>query len=151
MASAHFPDGHFSHIFIDEAGHATEAEALITISGILSNDHPGQLVLAGDPKQLGPVLRSPISLKYGLQISLLERLMTTTEVFQRDTETEEFNSKAITKLLNNFRSHESLLKLPSSLFYESELKAKADHFVTDDMINWSKLPNRYILFNSDFD
>ena len=35
----------------------------------------GQLILAGDPKQLGPVLRSPIALKCGLQISLLERLM----------------------------------------------------------------------------
>ena len=35
----------------------------------------GQLILAGDPKQLGPVLRSPVALKCGLQISLLERLM----------------------------------------------------------------------------
>ena len=42
--------------------------------GMLEYPH-GQLILAGDPKQLGPVLRSPIALKCGLQISLLERLM----------------------------------------------------------------------------
>ena len=46
--------------------------------GILDHNH-GQLILAGDPKQLGPVLRSPIALKFGLQTSLLERLMLSTE------------------------------------------------------------------------
>ena len=33
-----------------------------------------QIILAGDPKQLGPVLQSPISKMYGLEMSLLERL-----------------------------------------------------------------------------
>ena len=46
--------------------------------GILDHNH-GQLILAGDPKQLGPVLRSPIALKFGLQTSLLERLMLLTD------------------------------------------------------------------------
>jgi hypothetical protein len=32
-------------------------------------------VLAGDPKQLGPVLMSPFAKMYGLELSLLERLM----------------------------------------------------------------------------
>jgi putative helicase MOV10L1 len=35
----------------------------------------GQLVLAGDPMQLGPIVRSPISSKFGLKESILERLM----------------------------------------------------------------------------
>ena len=45
---------------------------------LLGLTHPGktQVILAGDPKQLGPVLRSPIALKHGLQVSLLERIMT---------------------------------------------------------------------------
>ena len=33
MASADFPDGYFSHVFIDEAGHAQEPEAVIAVSG----------------------------------------------------------------------------------------------------------------------
>jgi len=34
----------------------------------------GQIVLAGDPQQLGPVIQSPIAALYGLELSLLERL-----------------------------------------------------------------------------
>ena len=37
------------------------------------------VVLAGDPKQLGPVIRSTDAIKGGLDMSLLERLMTTKE------------------------------------------------------------------------
>lgn len=68
LVSANFPRDHFTHIFIDEAGHATEPECIIPVAGLLDPDNPigGQLVLAGDPKQLGPILRSPISQKYGL-------------------------------------------------------------------------------------
>ena len=52
---------HFNYIFIDEAGQGMEPECLVPIAGLLDSD--GQLVLAGDPKQLGPVLRSPIAIK----------------------------------------------------------------------------------------
>lgn len=52
--------GHFTHVFIDEAGHATEPETVIPLANLLDIDmaNGGQLVLAGDPKQLGPVIRS---------------------------------------------------------------------------------------------
>ena len=68
LVSALFPRDHFTHIFIDEAGHATEPECIIPVADLLDPYNPrgGQLVLAGDPKQLGPILRSPISQKYGL-------------------------------------------------------------------------------------
>ena len=70
IASANFPPGHFSHVFIDECGHATEPEALIALAGILESDmcepDGGQVVFAGDPEQLGPVLRSPVAIKHGL-------------------------------------------------------------------------------------
>ena len=68
LASAKFPRDHFSHIFIDEAGHATEPECIIPVADLLDPNHPrgGQLVLAGDPKQLGPILRSRTTREYGL-------------------------------------------------------------------------------------
>lgn len=34
-----------------------------------------QIVLAGDPMQLGPVIKSRLATAYGLNVSLLERLM----------------------------------------------------------------------------
>lgn len=38
------------------------------------NKSCGQIVLAGDPKQLGPVIISPIARRYGLGQSFLHRL-----------------------------------------------------------------------------
>ena len=73
---AHFigiPRGHFTHIFIDEAGHATEPESLVSIKTLA--DAKTNIVLTGDPKQLGPVIQSPIARQLGLQTSYLERLM----------------------------------------------------------------------------
>jgi helicase MOV-10 len=67
------PRGHFTNIFVDEAGQATEPEAVIAINslaGPMTN-----LVLAGDPQQLGPVLHSPVSQALGLRTSLLSRIM----------------------------------------------------------------------------
>jgi helicase MOV-10 len=45
-----------------------EPECIVPITGLLDSRHPecGQLVIAGDPKQLGPILRSQFSLNYGL-------------------------------------------------------------------------------------
>lgn len=38
---------------------------LCVFTGLLHAE-TGMLVLAGDPKQLGPILRSPYAIKYGL-------------------------------------------------------------------------------------
>lgn len=37
MASADFPDNYFTHVFIDEAGHAQEPEAVIAVAGDLTS------------------------------------------------------------------------------------------------------------------
>jgi hypothetical protein len=67
------PPGHFSHALLDEAGHAEEPLALAGLAGLAG---PGaRLVLAGDPKQLGPVVHSAAARQAGLGASLLERLM----------------------------------------------------------------------------
>lgn len=69
------PRGHFTHMFFDEAGQATEPEIMIgikTLADTLTN-----VVLSGDPRQLGPIIRSPIARDLGLETSYLERLMKT--------------------------------------------------------------------------
>ena len=51
------PSGHFTHIFVDEAGQALEPEVMIPL-GFGAGNSDVQIVLAGDPKQLGPILMS---------------------------------------------------------------------------------------------
>lgn len=65
--------GHFTHIFIDEAGQATEPEAFVSIK--MMADRKTNIILSGDPKQLGPIIRSGITRELGLEKSYLERLM----------------------------------------------------------------------------
>ena len=65
--------GHFTHIIIDEAGQATEPEVLTAIKAIVGDNT--RVILSGDPKQLGPVIRSSIARELGLGKSYLERLM----------------------------------------------------------------------------
>ena len=65
--------GHFTHIFIDEAGQATEPETFVSIKMLANNKT--NVVLSGDPKQLGPVIQSSIARGLGLEKSYLERLM----------------------------------------------------------------------------
>lgn len=67
----------------------------------------GQLVLAGDPRQLGPVLRSPLAQKHGLGYSLLERLLTYNSLYKKGPNG--YDPQFITKLLRNYRYHCPLL------------------------------------------
>ncbi|KAI5643204.1 AAA domain-containing protein [Phthorimaea operculella] len=107
-----------THLFIDEAAQALEPAALVPISGLLAPT--GQLVLAGDPKQLGPVCISREAANKGLGISLLERLYTTyTGMYDNDP-------KYITTLVQNYRSDADILKIPNELFYsEKPLQPRA--------------------------
>ena len=58
-------------------------------------------MLAGDPRQLGPVLRSPLAQKHGLRHSLLERLLTHNPLYKKGANG--YNPQFITKLLCNYR------------------------------------------------
>ncbi|XP_020627311.1 putative helicase mov-10-B.1 [Orbicella faveolata] len=142
LVSAKFPRNHFSHIFIDEAGHATEPECIIPVADLLDPNHPrgGQLVLAGDPKQLGPILRSRTTREYGLETSLLERLMTSCNTYSRDPRGS-YDSDLLTKLVNNYRSHKNIIEIPNELFYDNELKECAGDF-RNVMLDWEQLPNK---------
>ena len=139
LVSAQFPADHFQHIFIDEAGQATEPETMIAVAGLLSAHSlgtGGQLVMAGDPLQLGPSVRSPPALEHGLATSLLERLMAS-PLYSRGPQG--YDTRCITKLVNNFRSHPALLQLPSRLFYGGELKPCGERAVVNSCLQFSGL------------
>lgn len=142
IVSANVRRGHFTHIFVDEAGYAIEPECLIPIAGLL-DPKSGQVVLAGDPKQLGPVLQSQLSIECGLQMSLLERLMNCS-VYERckdqPPDQPPYNPDAVSKLLKNYRSHPCILDLPNRMFYNSELIACADES-RNKMCDWKDLAN----------
>ncbi|XP_048449871.1 RNA helicase Mov10l1-like, partial [Rhincodon typus] len=111
---------------------------------LLVSEEDGQIVLAGDPMQLGPIIKSRIASAYGLSVSLLERLMTRPS-YCRDENFAAFGSYSpllVTKLVNNYRSHSSLLALPSKLFYHEELKMCSDQSVVSKFCNWEKLPRK---------
>ncbi|XP_009874106.1 PREDICTED: putative helicase Mov10l1, partial [Apaloderma vittatum] len=135
--------GHFTHVILDEAGQASEPESLIPIGLISEAD--GQIVLVGDPKQLGPVIKSRIALNFGLNVSLLERLASR-EIYLRDEDafsaSGSYNPFLITKLVKNYRSHSALLALPSKLFYHKELEVCADPSVVTSLLHWRKLPRK---------
>ncbi|XP_010133738.1 PREDICTED: putative helicase Mov10l1, partial [Buceros rhinoceros silvestris] len=135
--------GHFTHVILDEAGQASEPESLIPI-GLISEAN-GQIVLVGDPKQLGPVIRCKFAQAFGLDVSLLER-MTSREIYLRDEDgfsaCGAYNPLLITKLVKNYRSHPALLALPSKLFYHKELDVCADTSVVNSLLHWGKLPRK---------
>ncbi|XVF06253.1 hypothetical protein REPUB_Repub06bG0031900 [Reevesia pubescens] len=106
--------GHFSHIFLDEAGQASEPESMVPIANLCRNETV--VVLAGDPKQLGPVIFSKNAEALGLGKSYLERLFECECYYNED-------DNFITKLVRNYRCHSAILDLPSRLFYEGELIA----------------------------
>ena len=64
--------GHFSHIFIDEAGQGREPELMVAIKG--NANSKTNVILAGDVHQLGPIVHSPLSASLGLATSYLHRI-----------------------------------------------------------------------------
>ncbi|XP_062420873.1 putative helicase mov-10-B.2 [Pungitius pungitius] len=133
------PAGHFTHVFVDEAGHAVETECLVPLAGLLDAES-GQVVLAGDPKQLGPILRSPFALQHGMGVSLLERLMTDFSLYQKVDGA--VDNRFVTKLLQNYRSHPAILKIPNELFYDNELQYCADEMLRSSYCGWEHLKKR---------
>ncbi|XP_059632488.1 probable RNA helicase SDE3 [Cornus florida] len=126
--------GHFSHIFLDEAGQASEPETMIPLSHLCLRKTV--VVLAGDPMQLGPVIFSRDAETYGLGKSYLERLFEC-EYYANG------NENFVTKLVRNYRCHPAILYLPSQLFYNGELIACKDEYGSYKNKTWEYLlPNR---------
>ncbi|KAK7884273.1 hypothetical protein WMY93_027396 [Mugilogobius chulae] len=131
-----FPQGSFTHVFVDDAGQAEETKCILPLAGLL---HPesGQVVLAGDPKQLKPIIRSPLAQRFGRGLSLLERLMTDVPLYQNM-----FDNRFITKLRCNYRSHPAILKVPNELFYDRELLACAEENQRNSCCSFGFLPQK---------
>ncbi|XP_043472682.1 putative helicase mov-10-B.1 [Leptopilina heterotoma] len=128
----------FNYIFIDEAGQATQPETFIPF--VISMRHRRcNLVMSGDPKQLGPVVMT----KYGshlLGISMLERLMEKSYLYKKDYDNK-YDPNFLTKLVQNYRNHEIILRLPNQMYYDSELVACAGDKVKIAE-NWNHLPKK---------
>ena len=133
----------FSHIVIDEAGQATEPEVLCAIAGAMRSPAPGvgRVVLAGDPRQLGPILRSPIAIAHGLGVSLLERLMDGAlhRASGDAAGPQSYNPAFVCMLTDNYRSHPALIAVPNALFYNDALKAAADPKDATSLALWPGL------------
>lgn len=144
-------EGHFTHCFVDEAGETTEPETMIPI-GLLATSDKSQIILAGDPKQLGPVLHSPEAKLYGLEMSFLERL-SLLPLYERDAsrfkDHGNYDPMLVTKLVRNYRSHEDIIRVPSELFYEDELLPFADEKIAKAFQNSKVLihPEHPVIFH----
>lgn len=100
------------------------------------------VILCGDPKQLGPVrclfrgpnlswgtksffpkiIQSKVACHFGLDISLLERLMKL-DIYDPSNPTAA--GVTVFKLVANFRSHPKILQFPNEEFYDGHLQAFA--------------------------
>jgi len=121
---------HFTDVFVDEVSQAMEFEVLVPL---LSVGLKCSIVLAGDPKQLGPTVRSPLAYRLGLGISLQDRLLRLPLYKQSRS------FGVMTKLTGNYRSHEALLRVPSELFYGGALKCLAPVEVASPFSHWGTL------------
>jgi len=133
--------GYFTHIFVDEAGQATEADTWIPIGGLAS---PGtSLILAGDPKQLGPVVKLNVSSSFGYSQSMLKRLMDTEAYYAAD-------DRSYVQLQNTYRSHFNILRPSSYLFYDNMLVGNDEDETLHRLCGWEGLPTKDfpIIFHS---
>ncbi|KAJ7452153.1 P-loop containing nucleoside triphosphate hydrolase protein [Mycena galericulata] len=151
---------HWTHLLIDEAAQAAEPELLIPISVVLpgtlgdlsqtpSNGlsfgsiRPSvtpQLVLCGDPNQLGPIVTSDAARDAELDVSLLQRLFDRPVYASHSKDGPAFkfgNFRPFANLVKNYRSHPAILMPPSAIFYDDSLVPCA----VNGVIAWSGLPN----------
>jgi helicase MOV-10 len=131
---------HWTALLLDEAAQATEPDALIPLmvvapslesqAAIQALSSLPQVVMAGDEYQLGPRLCSGSS--SALSTSLFARLFSRAFYAQHPLSRQKgsgrllasmlpMNRPAFTNLIRNYRSHPSILSVPSQLFYNDTL------------------------------
>ncbi|XP_058836477.1 putative helicase mov-10-B.1 [Topomyia yanbarensis] len=143
LVQANISTNDFNYVFIDEAGSAKEISTLVSIVGIATSGSTikASVVLAGDPKQLGPVIQYDLLNQTTHGVSMMERMMNL-EMYERSLDTGKYDPIFITQLCDNYRSHQALLELSNRMFYDGQLRAKAAPEVTHRCLHWHRLPNR---------
>lgn len=96
----------FNTVVIDEAGQALEPACWIPV--LKAN----KVVIAGDPYQLPPTIKSTEAAVNGLGTTLLEKLIT-------------LHPDAVSLLEIQYRMNETIMGFSSRIFYENRLKADA--------------------------
>lgn len=135
---------HFSYMFIDEASQCVELESLIPFTLASSKNKIGkgilhaQIIIAGDPYQLGPVIRCK-RIEHLFGKSIIERLMEC-EPYQKVNN--KYNSCYIIKLIRNYRSKEAILRVPNELFYDNELLCNIKNDTNKLTLNWAELTHK---------
>lgn len=131
---------HFDFILIDECASSAEPYVNIPLMNAIKENRKfkASVVLLGDPKQLGQIMRTYHSERYGFNISMMERVMKM-ESYQYGTDG--YDPRFIVQLTDNFRSHHSILSYSNKQFYNSELKAKQKESVANFALDWKLLPN----------
>ncbi|XP_030381830.1 helicase MOV-10 isoform X2 [Scaptodrosophila lebanonensis] len=128
----------FTHVFVDEAGASTEPESLIGIMGI-KQQADCHVILSGDHKQLGAVIKSDRAASLGLGNSLMERLLRS-PCYALDGNGN-YDHTIQTRLRRNYRSHPQIVRLYNELYYNNELLADAQPADVNMAAKWSLLQN----------
>lgn len=88
-----------------------------------SGEVKSSIIYAGDPKQLDAVTKSNQATRLGFKTSFMEYLFK--EPCYGNNNEGHYNSDLIVQLVENYRSHPDILRIPNQLFYDNKLKYKA--------------------------
>ncbi|GIQ83381.1 hypothetical protein KIPB_004692, partial [Kipferlia bialata] len=101
----------FTHVLVDEAGSGLETDVLCALQA----EPDAVYVLAGDPRQLGPVVTNSINQnQLGYGVSAMDRLIADPAM-----------KGSWTMLNENYRNHPAILRPSSTMFYGGDLIARA--------------------------
>ena len=155
----------FSHLFVDEAGQATEPEILCPMSVVLDplpGEQKVEIALIGDPRQLSPRIYSETAAMHGLGRSFMERILKRpvdcigrgeSHILGPDTLNSldgpgsslldliryyaniDGQEQLTIFLTENYRGHPSFLMMPSALFYYDRLRS-AKNLGLDSLSYW---------------
>jgi len=116
----------FTHVFVDEAAQAMEAEVLVPLA---LRKGAGRAFLVGDFKQLGPVIRSPVAIDFGLDVPLMDRIVQSLG----------HSNARVVSLLDTYRAHRSILRLYNRTVYGDMLRCRSPAS-SYDMEAWPECP-----------